>query len=84
MDYEDCIGSGSVKTRFKYNAVAQNDFGFSNEEILLLDDNKLNRLVSLKKLRPYREDAPKTEKEAKRESYMMQAKKRDFKQEVDN
>ena len=55
LDYEDLIGGGSVKTRFKYRKVPAADFGLTEEEILLLDDNQLNRLVSLKKLRPYAE-----------------------------
>jgi len=67
MDYEDCIGGGSVKTRFKYTNVGKADFGLTNEEILLLDDRKLNDIVSIKKLRPYREDKQKTEKDEKRD-----------------
>jgi len=55
LDFEDVIGGGSVKTRFKYRKVASADFGLTEDEILLLDDNQLNRLVSLKKYRPYLE-----------------------------
>ena len=51
MDYEDIIGGGSVKTRFKYRKVLAEDFGLTEEEILLLDDVQLNKLVSLKKMR---------------------------------
>ena len=53
IEYEDIIGGGSVKTRFRYRKVAQADFGLTDEEILLLEDKQLNRLVSLKKYRPY-------------------------------
>ena len=53
LDFEDLIGGGSVKTRFKYRKVAPEDFGLTEEEILLLDDKQLNKLVSLKKYRPY-------------------------------
>jgi protein KRI1 len=53
LDYEDIIGGGSVKTRFKYRKVNQNDYGLTEDEILLLDDKQLNRLVSLKKYRSY-------------------------------
>ena len=53
LDFEDLIGGGQVKTRFKYRKVAQEDFGLTEDEILLLDDNQLNKLVSLKKYRPY-------------------------------
>jgi protein KRI1 len=48
------IGDG-LKTRFKYTTVQKDDFGLTNDEILLLDDKKLNQVVSLKKYRPYRE-----------------------------
>lgn len=53
LDFEDLIGGGSVKTRFKYRKVVQEDFGLTEDEILLLDDKQLNKLVSLKKFRPY-------------------------------
>lgn len=53
LDFEDLIGGGSVKTRFKYRKVAQEDFGLTEDEILLLDDKQLNKLVSLKHFRPY-------------------------------
>ena len=38
IEYEDIIGGGSVKTRFRYRKVAQADFGLTDEEILLLED----------------------------------------------
>lgn len=38
LDYDDVIGGGTVLTRFKYTSVPQEDFGLSNEEILLLED----------------------------------------------
>jgi len=47
LDYEDIIGDGVV-TRFKYTNVNKEDFGLTNEEIFLLDDKKLNNIVSLK------------------------------------
>jgi hypothetical protein len=53
LDFEDLIGGGQVKTRFKYRKVASEDFGLTEDEILLLDDKQLNKLVSLKKYRPY-------------------------------
>ena len=53
LDFEDLIGGGQIKTRFKYSKVAQEDFGLTEDEILLLDDRALNKLVSLKKYRPY-------------------------------
>jgi len=50
---------GGVKTRFKYKKVGEADFGLQDDEILLLEDKQLNRLVSLKKYRPYHEqDTP--------------------------
>ena len=38
LDYEDIIGGGAVKTRFKYTSVPKEDFGLTEEEIFLLDD----------------------------------------------
>lgn len=55
LDFEDVIGGGQVKTRFKYRRVAHEDFGLTEDEILLLDDKQLNKLVSLKKYRPYKD-----------------------------
>jgi len=43
--------------------VASNDFGLTEDEILLLDDNQLNKLVSLKKYRPYADSKNKDEEE---------------------
>jgi hypothetical protein len=54
LDYEDVIGGGAVKTRFKYTSVPKEDFGLTEEEIFLLEDKQLNQLVSLKNYRPYR------------------------------
>jgi hypothetical protein len=39
LDFEDIIGGGTVKTRFKYTKVAPDNFGLDEEEILLMDDN---------------------------------------------
>ena len=41
MDFEDVIADG-ITTRFKYTNVAKEDYGLTNEEILLLDDRDLN------------------------------------------
>lgn len=54
LDYEDVIGGGQIKTRFKYQSVPEADFGLTEEEILLLDDKALNNLVSIKHYRPFR------------------------------
>ena len=59
LDYEDLIGGGQIKARFKYRKVAKEDYGLTEDEILLLDDKQLNKLVSFKKYRPYI-DAQKT------------------------
>mmetsp|Transcript_11976 Transcript_11976/g.20219 ORF Transcript_11976/g.20219 Transcript_11976/m.20219 type:complete len:258 (-) Transcript_11976:25-798(-) len=53
LDCEDQIDGGKIKTRFKYSQVQKEDFGLTPEEILLLDDRQLNKLVSMKKLRPF-------------------------------
>ena len=54
LDYEDVIAGGQKKTRFNYTKVAQDDFGLTEQEILLLEDRQLNQLVSLKHYRPYK------------------------------
>lgn len=86
LDCEDVIADG-LMTRFKYTSVQQEDFGLTNEEILLLDDKKLNQIVSLKKYRPYRveqnfnskEDADRMEKI---QLYKTLQRKKDLRQEV--
>ena len=55
LGFEDIIGK-DIYTRFKYTKVKNNNFGLTNEEILLLNDKELNNLVSLKKYKPYRQD----------------------------
>jgi protein KRI1 len=55
LDCEDFIADGTLKTRFKYVTVQKETYGLTDEEIYLLDDKQLNKLVSLKKLRPYRD-----------------------------
>eukprot|EP00743_Colponemidia_sp_Colp-15_P004565 GILK01004922.1.p1 GENE.GILK01004922.1~~GILK01004922.1.p1 ORF type:complete len:688 (+),score=179.51 GILK01004922.1:61-2124(+) len=54
LDYEDIIGD--LPVRFKYQKVAANHYGLTDEELLALDDKQLNQHVPLKKLAPYRED----------------------------
>lgn len=41
LDYEDVIADG-ITTRFQYTTVMKESYGLSNEEILLIDDKKLN------------------------------------------
>ena len=91
LDYEDVIAGGTIKTRFKYTNVPKADFGLTEEEILLLDDNKLNSLVSLKHYRPYRHvkvengEVP-DERDFKNKSvvnvHAVIARKKEFKKEV--
>lgn len=55
LDYEDIIG-GDLPTRFKYRKVESNSYGFTPEDILKKPDQELNRKVSMKKLRTYRDE----------------------------
>lgn len=54
LDCEDVIAGGTLKTRFKYTNVPKENYGLTEEEILLLDDRALNKIISLKNLRPYK------------------------------
>lgn len=54
LDCEDIIGGGKIKARFQYTSVPKDNYGLDTDEILLLDDKKLNKIVSMKQLRPYR------------------------------
>ncbi|CAG9316274.1 kri1 [Blepharisma stoltei] len=60
LDYEDMIGD--MPCKFKYRQVDAEDYGLNDDDILNWDDAKLNQLVSLKKLAPYREDQGKVNK----------------------
>lgn len=84
LDFEDVIGGGQVKTRFKYMKVASQDFGLTEDEILLLDDNQLNKLVSLKKYRPYikTEGKSTTVEDEREEGEIEMRKKREVEGEV--
>ncbi|KAI8368345.1 KRI1-like family C-terminal-domain-containing protein [Choanephora cucurbitarum] len=53
LNYEDVVG-GDVFTRFKYVRTEPENFGLSNEEILLADDAALNKYMTMKALAPYR------------------------------
>jgi protein KRI1 len=86
LDCEDVIGDG-LKTRFKYTTVQKDDFGLTNDEILLLDDKKLNQVVSLKKYRPYREQQQFTSEQErdrveKIQLYKTLQRKKDLRKEV--
>ena len=68
LDYEDLVAG--IPTRFKYKQVNPEGFGLSAEDILLADDDDLNKYVSLKKIATYREaldvNAGKLDKKRKR------------------
>ena len=86
LDYEDVIGGGTVKTRFKYTNVPKADYGLTEEEIFMLDDKQLNNLVSLKHYRPYRhvkvEESEIKPKKVDVNVHAVIARKKEFKKEV--
>lgn len=51
LNYEDVIG-GDLYTRFKYTKTEPEDYGLTPEEILLADDNELNKYIGMKTLAP--------------------------------
>jgi len=51
----DKVIAKEIPTRFHYTKVEAEDYGISDEMLLLLDDRKLNQYVPLKKLAPYNE-----------------------------
>jgi len=55
LDYEDIIG-GDLPTRFKYRKVEAKDYGIPANVILAKSGKELNQMVSLKKLRTYRDE----------------------------
>jgi len=60
LDYEDMIGD--LPCKFKYIKVRSDNYGIDSASILGSDEKELNRIVSLKKLRPYRDDQGKVSK----------------------
>jgi protein KRI1 len=57
MDASDLTEDPEQKAvKFNYIPVPATDFGIPTKAILELEDSKLNQMVSLKKLAPYRED----------------------------
>jgi protein KRI1 len=83
LDFEDLIGGGQIKTRFKYHKVAADSFGLTEDEILLLDDKQLNKLVSLKKYRPYIGSAKPPEDDGQYVSAVVKRKEREIGEAVD-
>jgi protein KRI1 len=81
LDYEDIIGGGTVLSRFKYSNTKTKDYGLTDEELLLLDDNQLNRMVSMKKIQPYRDDEA---EENHVNLHKVRQLKHNFKQDVKN
>lgn len=51
--YEDLIG-GEIATRFRYRMVEPNDYGLTDEEIILADERELNQWCSLKRISQFR------------------------------
>ncbi|UYV77591.1 KRI1, partial [Cordylochernes scorpioides] len=54
LDFEDIVGG--APTRFKYRQVMANDFGLTTEEILLADEDELNKWADFNKIRQRRTD----------------------------
>ncbi len=65
LDYEDIIG-GDLPTRFKYRSVKPNDYGIPANVILSKSSKELNQMVSIKKLRPYRDEEEPESSQSKR------------------
>ena len=86
LDYEDIIGGGKVKARFQYTSVPKENYGLDTDEILLLDDKKLNKIVSMKKLRPYRnlDENGNPMKEKEINIHKLRRLKAEFKQELEH
>ena len=55
LDFEDVVAG--MPTRFHYVNVPADSYGMTTDEIFNSDDKTLNKKVSLKKLRPYRDDS---------------------------
>ena len=51
----DDVIAGQIPTKFNYIKVDTDNSGITDEMILFLDDNTLNKFVPLKKLAPHRE-----------------------------
>lgn len=54
VNFEDVIG-GDLKTRYEYIDVQAEDMGLTDAELLYADDKLLNRMLSIKKLVPYKD-----------------------------
>lgn len=74
-----------MKTRFKYTSVPKEDYGLTNEEILLLDDKKLNKFASIKQLRPYRnlDESGNPVKEKRKSEYKITKMKAELRTELE-
>lgn len=76
LSYEDYVGDQA--TRFKYIDTIPTSYNLTTEDIINTDDRILNRIVSIKKLAPYRDPQKTLAEEKKLAKKVLYMKKKKF------